>query len=90
MLGDAAAAPLPWDVVVARELQVFGSHGMAAADYPAMLSLIADGTLDPRRLVGTVTDLQGAAAALAAMDQPAASAGITVADPRLPSAVSQG
>src|SRR5690606_14733288 len=34
MLGDAATAPLPWDVVVARELQVFGSHGMAAADYP--------------------------------------------------------
>ncbi|MFT3969768.1 MAG: hypothetical protein QM695_05665 [Micropruina sp.] len=45
-------AALPWGLVVARELIVAGSHGMAAADHPAMLQLIADGTVDPGRLVG--------------------------------------
>ena len=40
MLGDAARAPLPWDLVVARELEIYGSHGMAAADYPAMLDMV--------------------------------------------------
>jgi alcohol dehydrogenase len=80
MLGADAAAPLPWDLVVARELHVVGSHGMAAADYPAMLELVADGRLAPRRLVGTVLPLAEAAAALKAMDSPIPPhAGIVVA-----------
>jgi len=81
MLGDAARAPLPWDRVIAWELEVLGSHGMAAGDYPAMLDMIADGRLDPSRLVGEVVDLDGAAHALEAMDRPGVSAGITVARP---------
>ena len=80
MLGAAASAPLPWDRVIAWELQVFGSHGMAAADYPAMLRLIAEGALDPAQLVGATTDLAGAASALVAMDGPTP-AGIVVAQP---------
>ncbi|HET8928547.1 MAG TPA: zinc-dependent alcohol dehydrogenase family protein [Microbacterium sp.] len=70
MLGPAAAAPLPWDRVIAWELQVLGSHGMAAVDYERMLRLIAEGVLDPSRLVGEITDLDGAAAALMQMDRP--------------------
>lgn len=81
MLGAAATAALPWDRVIAWELEVHGSHGMAAADYPAMLDLIAAGRLDPSLLVGDITDLDGAIDALVAMDAPAASAGITVAVP---------
>lgn len=82
MLGDAALAPLPWDRVVAWELSVIGSHGMSAADYPAMLQLIADGRLDPAALIGSVTDLEGAIDALVAMDAPQpASAGIVIARP---------
>jgi alcohol dehydrogenase len=49
---------------------VVGSHGMAAADYPAMLELVADGRLKPRRLVGSVIPLAEAPAALTAMDSP--------------------
>lgn len=79
MLGDHAAAPLPWGLVVARELVVAGSHGMAAVDYPAMLQLIADGTVDPGRLVGRIVGLDRAGVELMAMDAPAPSAGITVA-----------
>jgi alcohol dehydrogenase len=70
MLGTDAQAPLPWDLVVSRELHVVGSHGMAAADYPAMLELVADGRLKPQRLVGSVIPLAAAPAALTAMDSP--------------------
>jgi alcohol dehydrogenase len=59
---------------------VLGSHGMAAADYPRMLDLVASGRLRPRDLVGQVVGLDEAGVALAAMDDPvAATAGITVA-----------
>jgi alcohol dehydrogenase len=79
MLGAAASAPLPWDRMIAWELEVSGSHGMSAADYPAMLQLIVDGALDPGLLVGRVTDLAGAAEALVAMDAAPADAGMVVA-----------
>jgi alcohol dehydrogenase len=78
LLGDNATAGLPMDLVVARELQVLGSHGMPAGDYPAMLELIARGDLDPRRLVRSVIDLAAAPAALMAMDEPSPSPGMTV------------
>ncbi len=75
--GDAA---LPWNRVLSWELAVLGSHGMAAADYPAMLALVSQGRLSPAALVGRVVDLAGAAVALAAMDDPLSpAAGITVA-----------
>ncbi|MFT3832265.1 MAG: zinc-binding dehydrogenase [Micropruina sp.] len=79
MLGDQSTAAVPWGAVVARELQVVGSHGMPAADYPAMLELIGTGRVDPGRLVGRVVDLSRAGVELMAMDAPALSPGITVA-----------
>jgi D-arabinose 1-dehydrogenase-like Zn-dependent alcohol dehydrogenase len=82
LLGAAATPPLPMDRVVAHELEIYGSHGMAAHEYPAMLALVEDGTLRPDRLVGDVIGLHQAGDALAAMDRPAASAGMTVV--RLP------
>src|SRR5256714_8965918 len=62
--------PLPMDLVVARELEIYGSHGMAAHDYPAMLRMVADGTLRPGLLVGEVIELAQVGRALAAMDEP--------------------
>jgi alcohol dehydrogenase len=70
--------PLPMDAVIARELSIHGSHGMAAADYPPMLSLVADGTLRPDLLVGAVIGLDEAPAALTAMDHPPTGPGMTV------------
>jgi alcohol dehydrogenase len=81
LLGKAATPPLPMDLVVAHELEVHGSHGMAAHEYPAMLALVEDGTLRPDRLVGHVIDLDRAGEALAAMDLPAPTAGMTVVRP---------
>ena len=79
LLAEAAGAPVPWDLVVGRELQLSGSHGMAAVDYPAMLAMVADGRLDPAGLVGPVITLDEAGAALMAMDDPSgARAGMTV------------
>ena len=71
-------APLPMDLVIARELEIYGSHGMAARDYPDMMRLVADGTLRPGLLVGEVIALEDVGPALAAMDGPAG-AGMTVA-----------
>lgn len=81
MLGAAASAPLPWDRVIAWEITVVGSHGMAAADYPAMLAMVADGRLRPGELLGSVVDLDGAVDALVAMDEPGAGSGMVVARP---------
>lgn len=81
MLDRNAHAPIPWGEVIARELQVVGSHGMAAADYPGMLALIGAGRLDPRRLVGRVVGLDQVGAELMAMDAAVpASAGLVVAE----------
>ena len=80
LVGDDARTALPMDLVVARELAVLGSHGMPAVDYPAMLDLVASGTLDPERLVARRIGLDEAGAALAAMDG-RTPPGITVVEP---------
>jgi len=68
MLDAHSDAPLPWGPVISKELEIVGSHGMAAADYPELLAMVADGRLDPRRLIGRVVTLADAPTELAAMD----------------------
>ncbi|GAA1429193.1 zinc-dependent alcohol dehydrogenase family protein [Microlunatus lacustris] len=81
LLLDPAGTPLPMDLVVAHELELYGSHGLAAADYPAMLALVASGAVRLSDLVGAVIGLDEAPAALMALDQLTGSAGgITVVD----------
>ena len=63
------------------ELELLGSHGMPAADYPQMLALIERGDLRPQDLIEGVIDLEEAAQRLPVMDT-AAPAGITLIDPR--------
>jgi alcohol dehydrogenase len=82
LLGESATPPLPMDLVVAQELEIYGSHGMAAHEYPPMLRLVADGVLRPEQLVGRVLGLAEAGPALAEMDDPSAGAqGMTVLEP---------
>jgi alcohol dehydrogenase len=66
------------DLVLAKELDIYGSHGMAARDYPGMLDLVARGLVAPRRLVTSVIGLNEAGDALAAMSRPAQRPGMTV------------
>lgn len=78
MLGADSNASLDWATLVAQELTVSGSHGMAAADYPALLSLVAERRVHPERLVGSVIGFDRLGPALTALDGPTG-AGITVA-----------
>jgi D-arabinose 1-dehydrogenase-like Zn-dependent alcohol dehydrogenase len=78
-LGPASAPPIPMDLVIGRELEIYGSHGMAARDYPAMMAMVADGTLRPGAVIGQVIGLEEIGQALAAMDGPGLAAGMTVA-----------
>ncbi len=71
---------VPMDVVVARELRILGSHGMAARNYPAMLSAVRSGGLDPARLVRQRIALEDAPAALVAMGT-GSTPGIAVIEP---------
>lgn len=71
---------LPMDRVIGWELEIAGSHGMSARDYPAMLDLVVAGALRPAELVTRAIGLDGIGPALAAMDTPG-SDGITVAVP---------
>jgi alcohol dehydrogenase len=77
----AASIPdLPLDRVIAWELDVLGSHGMAAADYPAMLDLVASGRLRPQDLVGRTVGFPEAARLLETADS-APPVGIAVLHP---------
>ena len=73
---------VPMERAIGWELDLLGSHGMAAADYPGMLELIASGALRPQDLVERVIDLPAAAEALPGFDQ-ATVAGMTLIDPQL-------
>jgi len=77
LLGQESRPPIPMDLVIARELQIFGSHGMPACDYPAMLALVANQKLRPDLLITRQIGLNQAPAALATMDH-ATSAGMTI------------
>ncbi len=73
---------VPMERVIGWELDLLGSHGMAAADYPAMMALVEDGTLRPQRLVERTVGLEAAAELLPRLDT-ATPAGMTVVDPAL-------
>jgi len=72
---------VPMTRVIAWELDVLGSHGMAAGDYPGMMQLIRQGRLHPQRLIERTIGLDEAAALLPRFDDVPV-AGITVIDPR--------
>lgn len=60
MLAEHRNAPIPMDQVIAKELEILGSHGMQTYRYGAMLDLIAAGKLRPDKLVGKTISLQEA------------------------------
>jgi alcohol dehydrogenase len=55
---------VPMDRVVALELEIYGSHGMAAHGFPELLALVAAGRLRPDLLVTREIGLDDAAEAL--------------------------
>ena len=73
---------VPMARVIGWELDLLGSHGMAAADYPAMMTLIEQGALQPQKLIERTIGLDEAAALLPVFDT-ATVAGMTMIDPAL-------
>lgn len=69
LLAGAEAEPrLPLHLLIGRELTIVGSHGMAAHAYPRMLTMIAEGRLDPSRLITRSIALGEVPEALMTMD----------------------
>jgi len=71
---------VPMARVIGWELDLLGSHGMAAVDYPGMLALIESGGLRPQDLIERVIGLEEAAALLPTFDH-ATVAGMTMINP---------
>lgn len=78
----AGRADVPMERVIGWELDVLGSHGMAAADYPALLDDVASRRLDLADLLapGEPLGLAETGVALAAMGS-TPSRGIVLVDP---------
>ncbi|MFI9616358.1 zinc-dependent alcohol dehydrogenase family protein [Streptomyces sp. NPDC052023] len=72
--------PVPLARAIALELELLGSHGMAAHGYPPMLESVRAGTLRPDLLVTATIPLDEAPPALAALGG-APGAGVTVVEP---------
>lgn len=72
--------PVPMARAIALELELLGSHGMAAHSYPPMLELVRSGVLRPDLLVTSTIALDEAPSALAGMGA-APGAGVTVIEP---------
>jgi alcohol dehydrogenase len=71
-------ATLPMGRMIAHELEIAGSHGMAAHAYPAMLEMIASGALRPDLLITRTIGLDDAPAALTGLGAGSATPGITM------------
>ncbi|MFD0021911.1 zinc-dependent alcohol dehydrogenase family protein [Streptomyces sp. NPDC058382] len=81
LLPTAAGDPVvPMARVIGLELELLGSHGMAAHAYPPMMDMVRSGSLRPDLLVTSTIGLDAAPAALAAMGA-ARGAGVTVIEP---------
>jgi alcohol dehydrogenase len=68
MEAEHRQAKILMDLVVGRELELLGSHGMQAHRYPEMLEMIASGKLQPQKLIGKTISLEGSLQELVSMN----------------------
>jgi alcohol dehydrogenase len=80
LLTPSGLTAIPMARVIAWELDLLGSHGMAAVDYPEMLALVANGVLNPSLLVKREVNLVVGAQALADLNNQQ-QGGITIIKP---------
>ncbi len=80
LLGDARVVGMPMAKVFAKELRIFGVHGMAVRHYDGMLSAIASGSVRPGELVAKTIALDEVGEELASMGH-FAQEGVTVVVP---------
>lgn len=77
MLGDDAMPQIPMAQVIGHELEIYGSHGMQAWRYDAMLAMISSGRMAPQKLISRRIGIEEAVPALMALDR-ATTPGISV------------
>ncbi len=77
-----AVDPVPMHMVISRELEVLGSHGLAAHDYPELLDLVTSGRLRPELLVSRTISLDDVPDAFALIGTPDQPPGMTLIHPR--------
>lgn len=70
---------IPMDLVIARELEILGSHGMQAHKYTEMFEMILRGKLQPQKLIGKTISLEESLEELVNMNS-FSSTGVTVID----------
>ena len=79
LAGEDYMPRIPMHQVIARELEICGSHGMQAGKYSEMLAMIVAGKLNPQAMIGKTVPLEDTPSELAGMGQ-FGSVGITVID----------
>jgi alcohol dehydrogenase len=79
MVGDDYLPKLPMHQVIARELQIYGSHGMQSSKYGSIFDLISSGKLNPGLLVGKRIQLEEVPKIIEHMDK-YEGVGVTVID----------
>jgi alcohol dehydrogenase len=79
LLGPDFQPRIPLEQVIAKELQIYGSHGMQAARYSELLDMVVTGKLNPKQVIGQTISLEQAPQALDQMGQ-FGTTGITVID----------
>lgn len=82
LAGEHSDPPIPMGQVIAHELEIYGSHGMQAHDYPAMMQMIESGALQPEQLIMRTISLDETPHALMHMDE-FKHIGVTIIDPFL-------
>lgn len=66
--GDHKHPKIPMDKVVAHEIEIFGSHGMQAFRYEAVLEMIKNGKVHPEKMLGKIITIDEAPEALVNMN----------------------
>ncbi len=69
MLAENATPAVPMAQIIAQELEIYGSHGIQASRYEALLTMLAAGRIDPGRLVRRHIRLEEAIDPLMEMDR---------------------
>jgi alcohol dehydrogenase len=80
LLTESGQTPMPMSRVIGWELDILGSHGMAAVDYQKMLGMVASGELKPQDLISREVSLDVGAEELGKMENSKTS-GITIINP---------
>jgi alcohol dehydrogenase len=57
MLAEDSHPAIPMASVIAKELEIYGSHGMQTTHYPRIFDLIESGAIHPQRLVTNTVGL---------------------------------